>query len=97
MVDKFKLLSKFIQREVENSDDQYKLSINETKEVFKNAIRVVEEISGTEIDDVKFNEFLTFYKIMKIVESVCEELRSDKYIADMRNRVHNKSGDNHYD
>lgn len=91
MVEELKLLKKFIQREVENSDDKYKLTFNETKEVFKNAIQVVEEISDTKIDEVKFNEFLTFYKIMKIVESVCEELRSDKYLADMRNRVNYKS------
>ena len=29
------IFNKFIQREVENSDDKYKLTVNETKEVFK--------------------------------------------------------------
>ena len=80
----YKILEKFIQREIENSDDKYKLTPNETKEVFKNAIQAVEEITGQKIDEEKFNEFLSYYKIMKIVEMISEQLRSDKYIEDCR-------------
>lgn len=83
----FKILNKFIQQEIENSDDKYALTSNEIREVFKNAIQAVEELQGTKIDLTRFNEFLSFYKIMKIVEQVSEEIRSDKYLQDMQDRV----------
>lgn len=86
------IFNKFIQREVENSDDKYKLTVNETKEVFKNAIQAVEELIQTKIDPERFNEFLTYYKVMKIVEAISEEVRSDKYVADMRERLEKTKG-----
>lgn len=86
------IFNKFIQREVENSDDRYKLTVNETKEVFKNAIQAVEELTQTKIDPERFNEFLTYYKVMKIVEAISEEVRSDKYVADMRERLEKTKG-----
>lgn len=86
------IFNKFIQREVENSDDKYKLTVNETKEVFKNAIQAVEELTQTRIDPERFNEFLTYYKVMKIVEAISEEVRSDKYVADMRERLEKTKG-----
>lgn len=86
------IFNKFIQREVENSDDKYKLTVNETKEVFKNAIQAVEELTQTKIDPERFNEFLTYYKVMKIVEAISEEVRSDKYVADMRERLEKTKG-----
>ena len=52
--------------------------------IFKNAIKAIEELSGEEIDVEKFNEFLKYYKIMKIVEKVSEELRCDKYLESCR-------------
>lgn len=89
------IFNKFIQREVENSDDKYKLTVNETKEVFKNAIQAVEELTQTRIDPERFNEFLTYYKVMKIVEAISEEVRSDKYVADMRERLEKTKGNKH--
>lgn len=89
------IFNKFIQREVENSDDKYKLTVNETKEVFKNAIQAVEELTQTKIDPERFNEFLTYYKVMKIVEAISEEVRSDKYVADMRERLEKTKGNKH--
>lgn len=89
------IFNKFIQREVENSDDRYKLTVNETKEVFKNAIQAVEELTQTKIDPERFNEFLTYYKVMKIVEAISEEVRSDKYVADMRERLEKTKGNKH--
>ena len=89
------IFNKFIQREVENSDDKYKLTVNETKEVFKNAIQAVEELTQTKIDPERFNEFLTYYKVMKIVEAISEEVRSDKYVADMRERIKKTKGNKH--
>lgn len=86
------IFNKFIQREIENSDDKYKLTVNETKEVFKNAIQAVEELTQTKIDPERFNEFLTYYKVMKIVEAISEEVRSDKYVADMRERLEKTKG-----
>ena len=86
------IFNKFIQREVENSDDKYKLTVNETKEVFKNAIQAVEELTQTKIDPERFNEFLTYYKVMKIVEAISEVVRSDKYVADMRERLEKTKG-----
>ena len=86
------IFNKFIQREVENSDDRYKLTVNETKEVLKNAIQAVEELTQTKIDPERFNEFLTYYKVMKIVEAISEEVRSDKYVADMRERLEKTKG-----
>ena len=86
------IFNKFIQKEVENSDDKYKLTVNETKEVFKNAIQAVEEQTQTKIDPERFNEFLTYYKVMKIVEAISEEVRSDKYVADMRERLEKTKG-----
>lgn len=86
------IFNKFIQKEVENSDDKYKLTVNETKEVFKNAIQAVEELTQTKIDPERFNEFLTYYKVMKIVEAISEEVRSDKYVADMRERLEKTKG-----
>ena len=85
-MNQYELLDKFIQREVENTDDRYQLSKNEMKEVFKNAIQAIEELTGQKIDEQKFNEFLSYYKIMKIVERISEELRSDKYVKDMQER-----------
>lgn len=89
------IFNKFIQKEVENSDDKYKLTVNETKEVFKNAIQAVEELTQTKIDPERFNEFLTYYKVMKIVEAISEEVRSDKYVADMRERLEKTKGNKH--
>lgn len=89
------IFNKFIQREIENSDDKYKLTVNETKEVFKNAIQAVEELTQTKIDPERFNEFLTYYKVMKIVEAISEEVRSDKYVADMRERLEKTKGNKH--
>ena len=89
------IFNKFVQREVENSDDKYKLTVNETKEVFKNAIQAVEELTQTKIDPERFNEFLTYYKVMKIVEAISEEVRSDKYVADMRERLEKTKGTKH--
>ena len=86
------IFNKFIQRDVENSDDKYKLTVNETKEVFKNAIQAVEELTQIKIDPERFNEFLTYYKVMKIVEAISEEVRSDKYVADMRERLEKTKG-----
>lgn len=81
---KMRILKNFIENEIANSDDQYALSVAETQAVFENAFKAVTETTGKEIDIEKFNEFLTYYKVMKIVEKVTEELRSERYIEAMK-------------
>jgi len=82
--DKVKILKSFIENEIAQSDDQYQLSVAEMQELFKQAIKATEEVTGKEIDMDKFNEFLYFYKIMKVVEKVSEELRAEKYFTAMK-------------
>lgn len=82
-----KVLKNFIEQEIQNSDDQFQLSVEETQEVFKSAIKVMEEISGQELEIDKFKEFLNFYKVMKIVEKVSEELRTEKYLQFCKRKV----------
>ena len=82
--DKMRILKKNIKKEIANSDDQFQVTVQEMQEIFKNAIKAIEELSGEEIDVEKFNEFLKYYKIMKIVEKVSEELRCDKYLESCR-------------
>ena len=82
--DKMKILKNFIEKEIANSEDQYQVTVQEMQEIFKNAIKAIEELSGEEIDIDKFNEFLKFYKIMKVVEKISEELRCDKYLEACR-------------
>jgi hypothetical protein len=82
--DKMRILKNFIEKEIANSDDQFQVTVQEMQEIFKNAIKAIEELSGEEIDVEKFNEFLKYYKIMKIVEKVSEELRCDKYLESCR-------------
>lgn len=82
--DRMRILKNFIEKEIANSDDQFQVTVQEMQEIFKNAIKAIEELSGEEIDVEKFNEFLKYYKIMKIVEKVSEELRCDKYLESCR-------------
>lgn len=82
--EKMRILKAFIENEIAQSDDQYQLSVAEMQELFKQAIKATEEVTGKEIDMDKFNEFLYFYKIMKVVEKVSEELRAEKYFQAMK-------------
>lgn len=82
--EKFNLLKGFIENEIAQSDDQYQLTTQEMQELFKQAIKATEEVTGREVDIEKFNEFLGYYKIMKVVEKVSEELRSEKYFEHMK-------------
>lgn len=78
--DKMKILKNFIEKEIANSDDRFQITVQEMQTIFENAIKAIEELSGETVDINKFNEFLRYYKIMKIVEKVSEELRCDKYL-----------------
>lgn len=78
--DKMKILKNFIEKEIANSDDRFQITVQEMQSIFENAIKAIEELSGETVDLDKFNEFLRYYKIMKIVEKVSEELRCDKYL-----------------
>lgn len=78
--EKMKILKNFIEKEIANSNDQFELSVQEMQTIFENAIKAIEELSGEEVDLDKFNEFLRYYKIMKIVEKISEEVRCDKYL-----------------
>lgn len=78
--DKMKILKNFIEKEIANSDDQFQVTVQEMQTIFENAIKAVEELSEEKIDIEKFNEFLRYYKVMKVVEQVAENLRCDKYL-----------------
>ena len=78
--EKMKILKNFIEKEIANSDDQFQVSVQEMQEIFKNSIKAVEELSGEEIDLEEFNKFIRYYKVMKIVERISEEVRCDKYL-----------------
>ena len=78
--DKMRILKNFIEKEIANSDDQFQLTVQEMQTIFENAIKAMEELSEEKIDIEKFNEFLRYYKVMKIVEQVAENLRCDKYL-----------------
>ena len=78
--DKMKILKNFIEKEIANSDDQFQVTVQEMQTIFENAIKAIEELSGEKIDIEKFNEFLRYYKVMKVVEQVAENLRCDKYL-----------------
>ena len=82
--EKMRILKAFIENEIAQSDDQYQLSVAEMQELFKQAIKATEEVTGKEIDMDKFNEFLYFYKIMQVVEKASEELRAEKYFQAMK-------------
>ena len=85
--ERMKILKNFIEKEIANSDDRYSPTVKEMQSIFENAIKAIEELSGEEINIEKFNEFLKYYKIMKIVEKIAEEVRCDKYIADCKKGV----------
>lgn len=80
----FRILKNFIENEIAQSDDQFQLTSTEMQELFKQAIKATEEVTGKEVDLEKFSEFLNYYKIMKVVEKVSEELRSEKYFEAMK-------------
>ena len=82
--EKMRILKQFIEREISQSDDKYEISVAQMQVIFENAIKAIEEVSGKEIDLDKFNEFLQYYKIMKVVEKVTEELRVENYLKDMK-------------
>lgn len=82
--ERMKILKNFIEKEIANSEDRYSPSVQEMQTIFENSIKAVEELSGEEIDIERFNEFLKYYKIMKIVEKIAEDVRCDKYIADCK-------------
>lgn len=82
--EKMRILKQFIEREISQSDDKYEVSVAQMQVIFENAIKAIEEVSGKEIDLDKFNEFLQYYKIMKVVEKVTEELRVENYLKDMK-------------
>ena len=82
--EKMRILKQFIEREISQSDDKYEISVAQMQVIFENAIKAIEEVSGKEVDLDKFNEFLQYYKIMKVVEKVTEELRVENYLKDMK-------------
>ena len=82
--EKMRILKQFIEREISQSDNKYEVSVAQMQVIFENAIKAIEEVSGKEIDLDKFNEFLQYYKIMKVVEKVTEELRVENYLKDMK-------------
>ena len=82
--EKMRILKQFIEREISQSDDKYEVSVAQMQVIFENAIKAIEEVSGKEIDLDKFNEFLQYYKIMKVVEKVTEELRVENYLKDVK-------------
>ena len=82
--EKMRILKQFIEREISQSDDKYEVSVAQMQVIFENAIKAIEEVSGKEIDLDKFNEFLQYYKITKVVEKVTEELRVENYLKDMK-------------
>ena len=82
--EKMRILKQFIEREISQSHDKYEVSVAQMQVIFENAIKAIEEVSGKEIDLDKFNEFLQYYKIMKVVEKVTEELRVENYLKDMK-------------
>lgn len=82
--EKMRILKQFIEREISQSDDKYEVSVAQMQVIFENAIKAIEEVSGKEVDLDKFNEFLQYYKIMKVVEKVTEELRVENYLKDMK-------------
>lgn len=84
MDEKVRLLRNFIENEIAQSDDQFQLTVEEMQNLFENAIKATEEVTGKSVDLEKFNEFLSYYKIMKIVEKVSEELRSEKYFNSIK-------------
>lgn len=86
-MEKMKILKNFIEKEIANSDDQFQVTVQEMQEIFKNAIKAVEELTGEEIDIEKFNEFLKYYKVMKIVEKIAEEVRCTKYLESCKKGV----------
>lgn len=82
--ERMKILKNFIEKEIANSEDKYSPSVQEMQTIFENSIKAIEELSGEEVDLERFNEFLKFYKIMKVIEQITENLRCDKYIADCK-------------
>jgi len=82
--ERMKILKNFIEKEIANSEDRYSPSVKEMQTIFENSIKAIEELSGEEVDLERFNEFLKFYKIMKVVEQITENLRCDKYIEDCK-------------
>ena len=82
--ERMKILKNFIEKEIANSEDKYSPSVKEMQTIFENSIKAIEELSGEEVDLERFNEFLKFYKIMKVVEQITENLRCDKYIEDCK-------------
>ena len=82
--EKMRILKQFIEREISQSDNKYEVSVAQMQVIFENAIKAIEEVSGKEVDLDKFNEFLQYYKIMKVVEKVTEELRVENYLKDMK-------------
>ena len=82
--EKFTILKNFIEHEIAISDNQYQLSPEEMQQCFKGAIKATEEVIGREIDLEKFHEFLSYYKIMKVVEKVSEEIMAEKYFSAMK-------------
>ena len=85
--DKMKILKNFIEKEIANSDDQFQVTVQEMQAIFENAIKAVEELSGEEIDLEEFNKFIKYYKIMKIVEKISEEVRCDKYLESCKKGI----------
>lgn len=80
--DQIRVMHRFIEQELAHSSEPSccQLSMNEMKYVFDQAILTCEKLLGKEIDGEKFNEFLNFYRIIKTVEKVTEEMKSEKYL-----------------
>lgn len=78
------IIKNYIERELSNSDDQFQLTVEEALTVFKESISAIEEVRGKEIDEEDFINFLDYYKIIKMVEKISENIRTEKYLETVR-------------
>lgn len=78
------IIKNYIERELSNSEDQFQLTVEEALTVFKESISAIEEVRGKEINEEDFINFLDYYKIIKMVEKISENIRTEKYLETVR-------------